>query len=88
MDEFHKNQAKFEQEKYWTVLFLELILPAFIIALWLLFSRVSIGSKMIWPGGVSIRPILVFERFHRTATNSNYEFGCLSAELGEAPPHL
>jgi len=51
LDEFHKNQAKIEQEKYWTRMFWNWILPAFIIALWLL---ALLGrnrfKKMIWPG--------------------------------------
>ena len=36
LDEFHKNQAKIEQEKYWTRMFWNWILPALLIALWLL----------------------------------------------------
>lgn len=51
LDEFHKNQAKIEQEKYWTRMFWKWILPAFIIALWLL-SLLGRNrfKKMIWPG--------------------------------------
>ena len=51
LDEFHKNQAKIEQEKYWTRMFWKWILPAFIIALWL-FSLLGRNrfKKMIWPG--------------------------------------
>ena len=51
LDEFHKNQAKIEQEKYWTRMFWNWILPAFIIALWLL-SLLGRNrfKKMIWPG--------------------------------------
>ena len=51
LDEFHKNQAKIEQEKYWTRMFWNWILPAFIIALWLLsFLGRNRFKKMIWPG--------------------------------------
>ena len=80
LDEFHKNQAKIEQEKYWTRMFWNWILPALIIALWLL---ALLGrnrfKKMIWPG-VTYPTSLVFARFHIYGT-SCYELGCLFSRI-------
>ena len=84
LDEFHKNQAKIEQEKYWTRMFWNWILPAFIIALWL-FSWVANGSKNDLARCDLSDWILVFMKFHRLLplVMSSVVY---SAELDEASP--